>query len=178
MKKFYLSELEKIFHIPASKIRYYDDHGLLPFMQRDASGKRYIDQADIGSLSLVMFLKHAGCSLHEIEQIVRSTEIMKGIGTQGLDEKTDHVTDLLNAHIDSLLEQQTALIDQINVTRYLLWSMEMNRRMQYVRPDKLDDFARDSDYKGPLPNYIHFSELTLDGQANEIWQDYQEKYNH
>lgn len=52
-EKYMISDLAKLFHIPASTLRYYDKHGVLPFMQRDELGCRYMDLADISSLFLI-----------------------------------------------------------------------------------------------------------------------------
>ena len=54
--------------IPATTLRYYDKTGLLPFLERKASGYRVFSEIDLASLQIVECLKNAGLSIEEIKR--------------------------------------------------------------------------------------------------------------
>lgn len=47
MKKYTIKEVSEIMKLPISTIRYYDKEGLLPFIERKASGYRIFTESDI-----------------------------------------------------------------------------------------------------------------------------------
>ena len=51
-------------------LRYYDQEGLLPFVERDASGRRIFHERDIILLNTIECLKKTGMSIKEIRQYV------------------------------------------------------------------------------------------------------------
>lgn len=54
--------------VPTSTIRYYDKEGLLPFVERLASGYRIFTEKDIATLRIIDCLKKTGMSIKEIRQ--------------------------------------------------------------------------------------------------------------
>lgn len=54
--------------IPATTLRYYDKEGLLPYLERRASGYRVFNDADLSMLQVVDCLKSAGMPIKEIKQ--------------------------------------------------------------------------------------------------------------
>ena len=53
-------------NIPTSTLRYYDKRGLLPFLERGASGYRVFSEENIRTLRLIECLKKTGMSLDDI----------------------------------------------------------------------------------------------------------------
>lgn len=66
-----VSEASQKLGIPSSTIRFYDKHGLLPFVERSPSGVRMFTDADVEQLQNILMLKNAGFSVKEIAQFVR-----------------------------------------------------------------------------------------------------------
>ena len=54
--------------VPTCTIRYYDKEGLLPFVERLASGYRIFTEKDIATLRIIDCLKKTGMSIKEIRQ--------------------------------------------------------------------------------------------------------------
>ena len=54
--------------IPASKLRFYDQKGLLPFLEKNSSGHRNFTELDLASLQIVECLKKTGLSIDEIKK--------------------------------------------------------------------------------------------------------------
>lgn len=57
--------------IPSSTIRFYDKHGLLPFVERSQGGVRMFTESDIERLQEILMLKNAGFSVKEIARFVQ-----------------------------------------------------------------------------------------------------------
>ncbi len=56
-----VGEMAKELGIPASTLRYYDQEGLLPFLERSSSGMRMFTDADYETLMVIGYLKNQGC---------------------------------------------------------------------------------------------------------------------
>jgi len=74
-----ISEIEKITGIPASTLRYYEQEGILPTVNRNVRGRREYTEDVITWLELVIALKDTGMSIEEIKSY---TELIRqGDGT-------------------------------------------------------------------------------------------------
>lgn len=62
-----ISEIEKISGIRASTLRYYEQEGILPNIQRNASGRREYTEEVLEWLELVVALKDTGMSIEDIK---------------------------------------------------------------------------------------------------------------
>lgn len=67
-KKYTIKDAARIMGVPTSTIRYYDKEGLLPFVERLASGYRIFTEKDIATLCIIDCLKKTGMSIKEIRQ--------------------------------------------------------------------------------------------------------------
>ena len=67
-KKYTIKDAARIMGVPTSTIRYYDKEGLLPFVERLASGYRIFTEKDIATLRIIDCLKKTGMSIKEIRQ--------------------------------------------------------------------------------------------------------------
>ena len=70
MKLTTIGEAANMIGISAFTLRYYDKEGLLPFVQRTASGKRLFKDTDLEWLALIECLKTTGMSLKDIKRFV------------------------------------------------------------------------------------------------------------
>lgn len=57
--------------IPSSTIRFYDKHGLLPFVERSPRGVRMFTDTDIERLQDILALKNAGFAIKEIARFIQ-----------------------------------------------------------------------------------------------------------
>lgn len=63
-----IGEVSKMLGLPISTIRYYDQHGLLPYMNRTDGNIRVFSDEDVECLKVVESLKKTGLKLREIQQ--------------------------------------------------------------------------------------------------------------
>lgn len=69
-----ISEVSKKFNISPFTLRFYDKQGLMPFVKRDAAGRRAFSDDDLDFVSLIICLKQSGLELEEIRQFVEMTQ--------------------------------------------------------------------------------------------------------
>ena len=77
MAKYSVQQVAKKMGMTSYTVRYYHDHGLLPYVKRDKNNNRVFDDVDIGWLELILCLRGTGMSLDEIKHyfdLVRSGE--------------------------------------------------------------------------------------------------------
>ena len=65
-----VGEMAKVMHIPASTLRYYDQEGLLPFVERSSGGIRMFSEKDYEWLKVIECLKSSGLSIKEIRAFI------------------------------------------------------------------------------------------------------------
>ncbi len=68
-----VGEMAKLLGIPASTLRYYDQEGLLPFVERSSSGIRMFKDADYEWLQIIECLKKTGMQLKDIKTFIHMT---------------------------------------------------------------------------------------------------------
>ena len=74
MKEYTIKEAADMMGVPASTLRYYDQEGLLPFVERRASGYRIFHEKDIDMLRVIDCLKKTGMSIREIRKFSKWLE--------------------------------------------------------------------------------------------------------
>lgn len=52
-----ISEVSEKFNISPFTLRFYDKQGLMPFVKRDAAGRRSFSEEDLDFISLIICLK-------------------------------------------------------------------------------------------------------------------------
>ena len=62
-----VGEMAKELGVPASTLRYYDQEGLLPFVERSSGGIRMFTEKDYEWLKVIECLKKSGLSIREIK---------------------------------------------------------------------------------------------------------------
>ena len=65
-----VGEMAKLLGIAASTLRYYDQEGLLPFVERSSGGVRVFTEQDYAPLAVICCLKKSGLSVREIRAFV------------------------------------------------------------------------------------------------------------
>ncbi len=65
-----IGEAAKRFQLNISTLRYYDKQGLIPDLQKNASGNRIFDENAIACLITIECLKESGMSLKEIKTFI------------------------------------------------------------------------------------------------------------
>lgn len=66
-----VGEMAKLLGVPASTLRYYDQEGLLPFVERSSGGMRMFHDSDYEWLQIIECLKKTGMPLKDIREFVR-----------------------------------------------------------------------------------------------------------
>lgn len=66
--KFTIREVAEKMNLSVSTIRYYDNEGLLPFIERKESGYRVFAESDVIMLQVIDCLKKTGMSIKDIKE--------------------------------------------------------------------------------------------------------------
>ncbi|AHI53359.1 hypothetical protein SCULI_v1c10190 [Spiroplasma culicicola AES-1] len=83
MTKYYLTEISKLLDISQSAIRYYDDKGLFPRMQRDNNNRRYATEEGLEHIRTILCLKDTGMNLVDIKHYLDLVQL----GDSSLEER-------------------------------------------------------------------------------------------
>jgi DNA-binding transcriptional MerR regulator len=70
MKTYTISEVAKEIDLTVYTLRYYDKEGLMPFVERTASGTRLFKDSDIEALKIIECLKSTGMPIKEIKSFI------------------------------------------------------------------------------------------------------------
>ncbi|KZZ85594.1 MerR family transcriptional regulator [Bacillus sp. SJS] len=70
MNTYSISEAAKELNLTVYTLRYYDKEGLLPFVERTASGTRLFKESDISALKVIECLKSTGMPIKEIKSFI------------------------------------------------------------------------------------------------------------
>ena len=65
-----VGEMAELLGVAASTLRYYDQEGLLPFVERSRGGIRVFTEKDYGPLKVIGCLKKSGLSVKEIKAFI------------------------------------------------------------------------------------------------------------
>ena len=71
-----VGEMAELLGVRASTLRYYDNEGLLPFVERSSGGIRMFRESDIEWLRVIGCMKKAGMPLKEIRRYIEDTRCM------------------------------------------------------------------------------------------------------
>ncbi|OKP83958.1 MULTISPECIES: MerR family transcriptional regulator [Paenibacillus] len=87
---FSINEIVKITGLPASTLRYYEEVGILPVVNRNSGGRREYSEEILEWLELIIALKNTGMTIEEIKAY--TDLILQG------DETLDARKNFLSAH--------------------------------------------------------------------------------
>lgn len=113
--------------------------------------------------------------MEKIAEIIKLTEQIKDSGPDRLEANTMSTLQALYRHIDELNRRQLEIIEQINITRYLIWDIDHNRSLT----SKISETSYTAnDYPGIIPDVIQDTDETLEALSNDIWKAYCKKYGY
>lgn len=101
-----ISEVAAKFEITPATLRYYEKEGLVPPVNRSASGIRDYNEEDLGWVEFIKCMRNAGLS---IESLARYSELYKS-GEETLAERKN----ILVEEYQKLLEKQKAINETVN----------------------------------------------------------------
>lgn len=70
LKTYSIGEVAKELNLTVYTLRYYDKEGLMPFVERTASGTRLFKKSDIDALRVIECLKSTGMPIKEIKNFI------------------------------------------------------------------------------------------------------------
>ena len=107
-----VGEMAKRLGVSASALRYYDQEGLLPFVERSRSGMRMFKDSDFEWLQIIECLKKTGMPLKDIREFV----IMSMQGDATIDDR-----------LALIIQQQEAVRRQIAELQQTLDTLDFKR---------------------------------------------------
>ncbi|RTX86673.1 MerR family transcriptional regulator [Staphylococcus piscifermentans] len=99
MEKYSIQEVSDMKDISKSKLRYYEKHGLLMNIERDAHNQRVYSQKDIEMVSLIQCFSLLSMPLKQIKQSVEK-----------LSRDEAQIADILEAHLN-VLKAEREIVD-------------------------------------------------------------------
>lgn len=108
-----VGEMAKLMGIPASTLRYYDQEGLLPFLERSKGGIRMFNEDDYATLQVIDCLKKSGLSLKEIKAFI-------ALAAEG-DASLDQRLAMFQRRREAVLAQIQELQNTLALLEYKCW---------------------------------------------------------
>ena len=115
-----VGEMARAVGIPASTLRYYDQEGLLPFVERSRGGMRMFTDKDREALTVIDCLKKSGLSIREI----RAFMAMAAEGDASIEQRLA----LFRARRDAVRQQMADLERTLELLEYKCWYYETARQ--------------------------------------------------
>ena len=66
-----IGEVSKKYNLPLSTLRYYDNEGLIPNLEKDAKGNRKFSENNLEALKVIECLKKSGLEIKEIKKLIK-----------------------------------------------------------------------------------------------------------
>lgn len=114
-----VGEMAKLIGVPASTLRYYDQEGLLPFVERSKGGIRMFTERDYATLRVIDCLKKSGLSIKEIKAFI-------ALAAEG-DASLDQRLELFQRRREAVLQQIRDLQDTLALLEYKCWYYQTAR---------------------------------------------------
>ncbi|HJB06262.1 MAG TPA: MerR family transcriptional regulator [Candidatus Enterocloster faecavium] len=111
-----VGEMARLADLPASTLRYYDQEGLLPFVERSKGGIRMFSEADYSTLMVIDCLKKSGLSIKEI----RAFMALAQEGDSSLKERLA----MFQKRREAVKEQIQELERTLDLLNYKCWYYE------------------------------------------------------
>lgn len=74
MEKLSIQQTAQLMGVAPSTLRYYEEIGLLPGIQRNGSGHRFYEEQDLGWISWIKLLRSSGMPIETIREFVALTQ--------------------------------------------------------------------------------------------------------
>lgn len=111
-----VGEMARLAGLPASTLRYYDQEGLLPYVERSPGGIRVFTEADYETLRVIDCLKKSGLSIKEIKSFM-------AMAARGDDSLNDRL-ELFRNRRRALQEQIQELQQTMELLNFKCWYYE------------------------------------------------------
>lgn len=128
-----IGEVSKLTNLSISKLRYYDDNGLIPKLKRTSSGLRKFDESSLESINFIECLKKSGMKLKEIKQFMEWC-------SEG-DSTLDKRLNMFYKQEKNILKQIEELQNSLNLIKFKQWYYETAVK------DKTDKFVKNMKYE-------------------------------
>ena len=129
-----IGQVSEMFSIPISTLRYYDNEGLFPNLEKK-SGVRMFQDREIETIRVIEYLKKSGLEIKEIKHFMELCQ--KGNSTyKERKEIFDKQQELVNKEIKKLK-------NTLNMLKFKSWYYEKalidgnEERLKQIIPDKL-----------------------------------------
>lgn len=135
-----VGEMAKLLGVAASTLRYYDQEGLLPFVERSSSGMRVFKDSDYEWLQIIECLKKTGMPLKDIRRFVE-------MAMQG-DETIEPRLALIKQQREAVKAQMAQLQQTLDTLDFKCWYYETARAAgttdvpRSMAPDELPERFR------------------------------------
>ena len=136
-----VSEMARLLEVPVSTLRYYDNEGLLPNLERSKSGTRLFTERDYEWLKVIDCLKKSGLSIKEIKAFIALTE-------QG-DDSLSERRELFRARRSAVEQKIKELSDMMALLNFKCWYYDTaiaegtEERVRALSLDELPEPYRD-----------------------------------
>lgn len=111
-----IGEMAKVLGVSASTLRYYDQEGLLPFIERSSGGVRMFTDQDYEGLKVICYLKKSGLSIKEIKTFIDMVD-------KGDETLSDRLT-LFQNRKDAVQKQLKDIMETLALLDYKCWYYE------------------------------------------------------
>ena len=111
-----IGEMAKRLDLPTSTLRYYDQEGLLPFVERSSGGMRMFTEKDYEWLKVIECLKKSGLSIKEIKAFIAMAER----GDDSLRERLD----LFRARREAVQQHLAETEEMLKLLEFKCWYYE------------------------------------------------------
>jgi DNA-binding transcriptional MerR regulator len=108
-----IGEVATTLGISVDTLRYYDKSGLLPFVKRNANGRREFTDNDIHLMRTIVCLKNAGVSVNEIAKFIE----LRLLGDATLEQRYQ----LLEDHEQHLKQEINDLEETLSYLKFKKW---------------------------------------------------------
>ncbi|MFD0712994.1 MerR family transcriptional regulator [Paenibacillus sp. GCM10027626] len=111
-----IKEAAEAVSISPSTIRYYDEQGLLPFVQRDELGYRRFEQSDLFWLEIISCMRKTGMQIRTLKHIAE-------LHMQGKETVQERIQ-IFEEHRSKLLQQKEEIDDGLSKIAHKMQQLE------------------------------------------------------
>jgi len=171
MKKYSINKIAKTFNISTSKIRYYDNIGLISLKRDPNNGYRYFSEEDVFQLAKVILLRSLEFSVEDTIKILGNSRVMEKYiykQTQLIEEKIEsliHTRDIIYSMIRS--ENLDITDDLFSAIHNMKEKEYQMTKMNYNEVSNIYDKVREEDVE-VINEIIEESEISRKSKVLDI----------
>lgn len=123
-ERYTISEIAKMFDLPSSTLRYYEELGILPTVERTQSGQRIYTQCHIDRLGAICCFKRTGMSMSKLQTFFHYEE-----------NQNEHMDDMLQL----LVQQEQEMEERLSQYRQDLQHVKTKVRFYQAKKSALEN---------------------------------------